>query len=52
MIITSIEDFKPRKKYKIYGKFINHTMTYKQMQKILTEKEIQKLIDDGKIVEE
>lgn len=52
MIITNIADFKPRKKYKIYGKFMNHTMTYKQMKKILTEKEIQKLIDDKKIIEE
>lgn len=52
MIITSITEFKPRKKYVIYDKFMNHTMTYKQMQKILTEEEIQKLIDDRKIIEE
>lgn len=31
MIIRSIADFKPRKKYVIYDKFMNHTITYKQM---------------------
>lgn len=51
MIIKDIKQFKPRKKYVIYGVFMNHILTYKQMKKIMTEKEIQILIEKEKIVE-
>jgi hypothetical protein len=51
MIIKNIKQFKPRKKYVIYGVFMNHIMTYKQMQEIMTEEEIQMLIKNEKIVE-
>ena len=50
MVIKDISDFKPRKKYIIYGDFMNYIMTFKQIEKCFTIKEIQQLIKDGKIV--
>lgn len=51
MIINSTKDFKPYKKYKIYGEDMNNILTYKQMQKIWTEEEIETLIKSGKVAE-
>lgn len=51
MIINSAKDFKPYKKYIIYGEDMNNILTYKQMQKIWTEEEIETLIKSGKVAE-